>query len=142
MCLLSWRVQMEVAHQPRRGKRWAHSKGIRVSAFITSIPVHVLLRAEHYYQDKLRTLCISVNNWSRCFPRFLKHRAQNDLIWKGPVEVRCGASLWSHHLLRAGTASTTQRFATGSHSVRSEYLQGRRLYNLSGQPAPVLCPRL
>lgn len=113
-----------------------------VSALITSTPINVLLQAKHYHQDKLWTLCTSVNNWSHCSPGILKHRSQKSLIWKGPVEVRSGASLLSHHLLRAGTASTVQRFSSGSPSVKSEYHQGRRLYSLSGQPVALLHPQM
>lgn len=113
-----------------------------VSALITSTPINVLLQAKHYHQDKLWTLCTSVKNWSRCSLGILKHRSQNSLIWKGPVEVRSGAFVLSHHLLRAGTASSVRRFSSGSHSVKSEYPQGRRLYSPSGQPVALLHPQL
>lgn len=142
MCLWSWTVRMKKTGRPCHGKRWARSKGTRVSAFITSIPIHRFLQAEHYYQDELWTLCISVNSRSHCFPGFLKDEYQDNLIWMEPVEVSSGASLWPQHLLRAGTASTVQRFSSGSRSGRSQYLQGRRLYSLSGQHPPVSCPQL
>lgn len=112
-----------------------------VSALITSTPVDVLLQAKHYHQGKLWTLCTSVNNWSHRSPGILKHRSQKSLIWKASVEVMSGASLLSHHLLRAGTASAVQRFSSGSHSVKSDYPQGR-WYSLSGQPAALLHPQL
>lgn len=57
-----------------------------VSALITSTPVNILLQAKHYHQNKLWTLCTSVNNWSHCSPGILKHRSQKSLIWKGPVD--------------------------------------------------------
>lgn len=119
-----------------------HIRRELVSALITSTPINVLLQAKHYHQDKLWTLCTSVNNWSRRSPGILKHRSPNSLIWKGPVEVRSGASL--------PVPPPAQSRDSINHAkvfLRVSFNQvwispGRRLYSLSRQPAVLLHPQL
>lgn len=113
-----------------------------VSALITSTPINVLLQAKHYHQDKLWTLCTSVNNWSHRSPGILKHRSPNSLIWKGPVEVRSGASLPVPPPAQSRDSTNHAKVFLRVSFNQVWISPGGRLYSLSGQPAVLLHPQL